>query len=191
VVKEFWRKTASGIAWGHQKLLLPLEGSAPQYVVPWTHPSPQPKRHLDWFSHFSTARGYVQQTHTDCTIQHWWIASWTDATMCYIQAHRPQNTSSSDTPHQCTVCIQCSLITTTATMTNGSWPRVFVVQVRDCGSPEPQRVQLCAVPAATPPHHTVTNFSQKTTKQDTNYCCCCCCCCYYTRLTTPFSAQPG
>ena len=81
------------------------------------------------------------------------------------------------TPHQCTVCIQCSVITTTATMTNSSWPRVFVVQVRDCGSPEPQRVQLCAVPAATPPDHThrpVTNFSQKTTKQDTNCCCCCC-----------------
>jgi len=57
------------------------------------------------------------------------------------------------TPHQCTVCIQCSVITTTATMTNSSWPRVFVVQVRDCGSREPQRVQLCVVPAATPPDH--------------------------------------
>jgi len=25
-----------------------------QYMVPWAHPSPKPKQHLDWFSHFCT-----------------------------------------------------------------------------------------------------------------------------------------
>jgi len=38
----------------------------------WAHRSPHPKRHLDWFSRFSTSRGCDQQTHT----------------------HRPRNTGS-------------------------------------------------------------------------------------------------
>ena len=35
-------------------------------MVPWVHPSPHTKQHLDWFSHsiFSTAHGYDQK-HTD------------------------------------------------------------------------------------------------------------------------------
>jgi len=28
-------------------------------MLPWAHPSPQPKRYLDWFSHFCTAHGSV------------------------------------------------------------------------------------------------------------------------------------
>jgi len=28
-----------------------------QYMVPWAHPSPQPKRHLNQFGHFCTAHG--------------------------------------------------------------------------------------------------------------------------------------
>jgi len=31
--------------------------------VPWAQPSPQLKRHLDWFSHFGTAHGCDQNTH--------------------------------------------------------------------------------------------------------------------------------
>jgi len=35
------------------KLLLPTGRSGPiEYTVPWAHPSPQPKRHLDRFRHF-------------------------------------------------------------------------------------------------------------------------------------------
>jgi len=29
------------------------------HMLPWAHPSPQPKRHFDWFSHFCTAHGRV------------------------------------------------------------------------------------------------------------------------------------
>jgi len=28
-----------------------------EFVVPWAHPSPHPKRHLDWSSPFSTTHG--------------------------------------------------------------------------------------------------------------------------------------
>ena len=29
------------------------------HMLPWAHPSPQPKRHFDWFSRFCTAHGRV------------------------------------------------------------------------------------------------------------------------------------
>jgi len=31
-------------------------------ILPWTYPSPQPKRHLDWFSGFSRAHDRDRQT---------------------------------------------------------------------------------------------------------------------------------
>jgi len=31
--------------------------TATQYMLPWTHPSPHPKRHLDRFNRFCTAHG--------------------------------------------------------------------------------------------------------------------------------------
>jgi len=34
-----------------------------EYTVPWSHPSPQPKRHLDRFIRFCRAHGCDQQTH--------------------------------------------------------------------------------------------------------------------------------
>ena len=39
-----------------------------KYIISWACPSPHPKWHVDRFSRFITARGYVQQTqnrHTD------------------------------------------------------------------------------------------------------------------------------
>jgi len=36
-----------------------------KYMAHWAHPGPQAKHHLNEFSHFSTAHGFVQQTDTD------------------------------------------------------------------------------------------------------------------------------
>jgi len=44
-------------------LPLSLRDAGPtQCTVPWVHWSPQPKRHLDWFSRFCRADGCDQQT---------------------------------------------------------------------------------------------------------------------------------
>jgi len=39
------------------------------YVFPWAHPSPQPKRHLDQFSHFSTSHKLTVVTNRQANIQ--------------------------------------------------------------------------------------------------------------------------
>ena len=46
------------------KLPIPLEGSGPQHVVLWAHPSPQPKLHLNRFSRFCRAH-YCNDRLTD------------------------------------------------------------------------------------------------------------------------------
>ena len=64
VVKQFQQKTTSH---GHpQKCPFPWGIWAPtQYMIPTAHPSPDPKRHLDWLSHFQLSsqlhRGRDQQ----------------------------------------------------------------------------------------------------------------------------------
>jgi len=35
------------IASSHERI------GTPSNIIPWAHPSPQPKRHLDWFNHFA------------------------------------------------------------------------------------------------------------------------------------------
>jgi len=41
---------------------LPLEEIRALTMVPWVHRSRHAKRHLDLFSHFSTAQRYARQT---------------------------------------------------------------------------------------------------------------------------------
>ena len=60
-------------------------------MAPWAHLSPHPKRHLDCFSCFSTAHGYVQDTQT--------------------HTHRPSSIGN-NTPHLCTLCIWLDLVIT-------------------------------------------------------------------------------
>ena len=40
---------------------LPDSARCAPYILPWAHPSPQPKRHLDRFSHFCTTRSRESQ----------------------------------------------------------------------------------------------------------------------------------
>jgi len=46
---------------------LPLSGRLPPHLIriPWAHPFPHTKRHLDWFSRFCTAHSCDQQTDTN------------------------------------------------------------------------------------------------------------------------------
>jgi len=59
--------------WGGKlpKIAVSRWGSAPHvirlYMVPWAHPSPRPKRHVDRFSRFCTARRRVSHY---CTVRH-------------------------------------------------------------------------------------------------------------------------
>jgi len=39
-----------------------------QYMIPWDHPSPKPKRHLDQFSHFCRAHDCDRQTDRQTTL---------------------------------------------------------------------------------------------------------------------------
>jgi len=52
-------------------------------MVPWANPSPHPKRHLDWFSHFCRAHDYDRQINQETdhaslsvTIGHIYIVLW-------------------------------------------------------------------------------------------------------------------
>ena len=86
VPRLIWQMTASPTL-NHSRLRKWIHPIAT--LVPWTHMSQPPKRHLDWFSHFCTAHPCAQQT--------------------VIQTYTPRNICS-NRPHPCIVCWRCSLI---------------------------------------------------------------------------------
>ena len=80
------------------KLPLPLGDLGQRLIaqmVPWAHPSPQPKRHLDRFNRFCRDHGCVQQTvtQTDTRPRYTYVLQQEAAFLNFVHAICPNSSS--------------------------------------------------------------------------------------------------